>query len=197
MHALVVNSSGRTDLSVSRKLVVELVDELKAKHPGLTFCYRDAAAGLPFVNELMISGFYLPAELRTPEQTQSLAFSDQLVQELQAADVLIIGAPIYNFSIPASLKAWVDLIARAGLTFSFSEMGFQGLLHNKKAYLVVTSGGVEVGSPADMATPYLRLVLGFVGITDVEVISADQLNLLGEQPIGAARDAIQHIHAVA
>jgi FMN-dependent NADH-azoreductase len=145
----------------------------------------------------MIGGFYIPAEQRTPEQQQALAFSDLLVQELMAADVLVIGAPIYNFGIPASLKSWVDLIARAGLTFKFSEAGPEGLLVGKKAYLVVTSGGVEVGSPYDLATPYLRQVLGFVGITDVEVISADRLNLLGEQPIGTAREAIRQIQAVA
>lgn len=195
MNALVINSSGRTELSVSRKLTAELVAELAVKHPGLHITHRDVAIGLPFVNGLMISGFYVPDEQRTPEQRQALAFSDELVEELKAADVLVIGAPIYNFSIPASLKAWVDLIARAGLTFSYSEAGPKGLLTGKKAYLVVTSGGVEVGSPYDLATPYLRQALGFMGITDVVVISADRLNLLGEQPIGVAREAIQQIHA--
>ncbi|MBD2769055.1 NAD(P)H-dependent oxidoreductase [Hymenobacter sp. BT664] len=197
MNALVINSSGRTEQSVSRKLVAELVAELATKHPDLHTTYRDVATSLPFVNDLMIGGFYIPAEQRTPEQQQALAFSDQLVQELKAADVLIIGAPIYNFSIPASLKTWVDLIARAGLTFKFSAAGPEGLLTGKRAYLVITSGGVEVGSPYDLATPYLRQVLGFVGITDVQVISADRLNLLGEQPVSAARDAIRQIHAAA
>ncbi|WP_046246350.1 FMN-dependent NADH-azoreductase [Hymenobacter terrenus] len=196
MNALVVNSSGRTEQSVSRKLVAELVAELSTKHPGLQTTYRDVAIGLPFVNDLMIGGFYIPDEQRTAEQRQALIWSDELVQELQAADVLVIGVPIYNFSIPASLKAWVDLIARAGLTFKFSEAGPEGLLKGKKAYLVVTSGGLPVGSPADLATPYLRQVLAFVGITDVHIISADQLNLLGEQPVGTAREAIRQIHAV-
>lgn len=196
MNALVVNSSGRTEYSVSRQLVAELMTELEIKHPDLHVHYRDVAAGMPYVNDLMIAGFYTPVDARSADQTQALAFSDLLVQELKAADMLIIGAPIYNFSIPAALKAWIDLIARAGLTFSFSADGPMGLLHDKKAYLVVASGGVEVGSPYDMATPYLRQVLGFVGITDVEIISADQLNLLGEQPIGSAREAIQRIHAI-
>ncbi len=182
---------------MSRKLVIELVSELRTKHPNLQFNYRDVAAGLPCVNDLMIAGFYTPAAMRSSEQAESLLLSDLLVQELQAADIVIIGAPIYNFGIPASLKAWVDLIARAGLTFSFSAAGAEGLLHDKKAYLVVTSGGVEVGSPHDLATPYLRQLLGFVGITDVEVVSADQLNLWGKQPIGTAREAIRQIHAVA
>jgi FMN-dependent NADH-azoreductase len=196
MNALVINSSGRAEQSVSRKLVAELVAELTAKHPGLQVKHRDAAAGLPFVNDTMIAGFYLPDEQRTPEQRQALAFSDELVRELQAADVLVIGAPIYNFSIPAALKAWVDLVARAGLTFRFTEAGPEGLLQNKKTYLVIASGGVEVGSPYDLASPYMRQVLGFIGITDVHIISADRLNLLGEQPIGAAQEAIRQIHAV-
>ena len=197
MNALVIHSSGRTEQSVSRKLTAELVAALAAKNPGLHVTHRDVAAGLPFVNDLMIAGFYLPAEQRTAEHRQALAFSDELVQELQAADVLVIGAPIYNFTIPAALKAWVDLIARAGLTFRFTEAGFEGLLHGKKAYVVVTSGGVEVGSPYDLNTPYLRQVLGFMGITDVEFIDAGGLNLKGEQPITAAREAIRQLPALA
>jgi FMN-dependent NADH-azoreductase len=197
MNALVVNSSGRTEQSVSRQLVAELVARLKANHADFHVTYRDVATSLPFVNDLMIGGFYLPEAHRTAEQRQALAFSDQLVQELKSADVLIIGAPIYNFGIPAALKTWVDLIARAGLTFQYSAVGPEGLLQGKRAYLVVTSGGVAVGSPADLATPYLRQILAFVGITDVQLISADQLSLLGEQPLGAARAAIQQLNAVA
>lgn len=193
MNALVVNSSGRTEQSVSRKLTAELVAELAAKHPGLHITDRDVAAGLPFVNDLMISGFYIPAEQRTPEQTQALALSDQLVQELIATDVLVIGAPIYNFTVPAALKAWVDLICRAGLTFAVSPAGYEGLLHGKKAYVMVTSGGVPVGSAYDLTSSYLRQVLGFVGITDVTFIGAGQLAILGEQPIADAQAAIQQL----
>lgn len=197
MNALVINSSGRTDLSVSRKLTAELVAELASKHPDLQTTYRDVATSLPFVNDLMIGGFYIPVEQRTPEQAQAVAFSDQLTQELIAADVLVIGAPIYNFTVPAALKAWIDLVCRAGLTFKASPAGYEGLLHGKKAYVVVTSGGVPVGSPYDLASPYMRQVLGFIGITDVTVISAGQLNILGDQPIADAQAAIQQIHAVA
>ncbi len=193
MNALVINSSGRTDQSVSRKLVAEVVAELTARNPGLSTTHRDVSTSLPFVNDLMISGFYVPDAARTAEQQQALAFSNQLVEELKDADVLVIGAPMYNFGIPASLKTWVDLIARAGLTFSVSERGYEGLLKGKKAYVVVTSGGVEVGSAYDLATPYLRFILGFVGITDVEFISAGQLNLLGEQPLASAREAIRQL----
>lgn len=198
MNVLVVNSSGRAGRhSITRQLVDELIQQLAAHHPGLSVTHRDAASGLPFVNDVMIGGFYVPNEQRTPEQRQALAFSDELVRELQAADVLVLGSPIYNFSIPASMKAYIDLIARAGLTFTFSEAGPKGLLKNKKAYIVTASGGTEVGSPYDMATPYLRAVLGFVGITQVEVIGADRLNLVGEAQVSLAREAIQKIQQVA
>ncbi|PJJ60582.1 FMN-dependent NADH-azoreductase [Hymenobacter chitinivorans] len=197
MHVLVVNSSGRTALSVSRQLVAELVTELVAQQPASRITYRDVAAGLPFVDEVMISGLYIAPDEQTAEQRQALRLSDQLVAEVQAADVLVIGVPIYNFSIPAALKAWIDQIVRAGLTFAFLESGYAGLLHGKKVYLVVASGAVEVGSSLDFATPYLQGLLAFIGLTDVEVISAAQLSLLGEQPIGAAREAIRQVHSVA
>lgn len=195
MNALIVNSSGRTEMSVSRKLVDELVAELAAKHPDLHTTHRDVATDLPFVNDPMIAGFYIPVEQRTPEQAQAVAFSDQLTQELIAADVLVIGAPIYNFTVPASLKAWVDLVCRAGLTFKASPAGYEGLLHGKKAYVVVTSGGVPVGSPYDLTSSYLRQVLGFIGITDVTIIGAGQLAMLGEQPVADALTAIKALHA--
>lgn len=198
MNVLVVNSSGRTGQhSVTRQLIDELVEQLGSHHAGLNVIYRDAAAGLPFVNDLMIGGLYIPEDQRTTEQRQALAFSDELVQELKSADVLILGSPIYNFGIPAAMKAYIDLIARAGLTFKFSEAGPEGLLKGKKAYVITASGGTEVGSPYDMATPYLRAVLGFVGITDVEVIGADRLNLIGDGQVSLAREAIQKIHQVA
>ena len=198
MNALVVNSSGRTEQSVSRRLVAELVAELATKHPDLHTTARDVATDLPFVNDAMIAGFYIPAEQRTPEQVQAVAFSDLLTQELIAADVLVIGAPIYNFTIPASLKAWIDLVCRAGLTFKVSPAGYEGLLHGKKAYVVVTSGGVPVGSPYDLNSSYMRQVLGFLGITDVTIIGAGQLSVLGEQkPLADARTAIRALHAAA
>ncbi|MCB2410525.1 FMN-dependent NADH-azoreductase [Hymenobacter lucidus] len=196
MNILVLNSSGRTELSVSRKLVAELVTELLAQSAEARITYRDVAAGVPCVDDLLISGLYIPQEQRTAEQRQALAFSDELVAEVQAADVLVIGTPIYNFGIPAALKAWLDQIVRAGVTFAFAENGYEGLLTGKKAYLVVTSGAVEAGSSLDHATPYLRLILGFIGITDVEIISACQLSMLGEQPISAAMDAIHHLQTV-
>jgi len=192
MKALIINSSGRTEQSVSRKLVAELVWHLVRTTPNLAVTYRDVATGLPFVNEETITGFFTPAQLRTPAQKEALALSDRLVAEVQAADVLVFGVPIYNFGVPASLKAYIDLICRAGLTFRFTEAGVpEGLLQGKKAYLVVASGSVEVGSLYDFATPHLRLILGFLGITDIDIIHADQLATLGDASLASARHAIQ------
>ncbi len=119
--------------------------------------------------------------------------SDSLVAELKDADVLVIGVPIYNFNVPASLKAWIDMIARARLTFRYTENGPEGLLQGKKAYLVVATGGVPVGSPVDFATPYLKHALGFIGITDVEIIAADRLNSQADEAMDSARARIAEL----
>ncbi|MCH8159834.1 MAG: NAD(P)H-dependent oxidoreductase, partial [Proteobacteria bacterium] len=127
------------------------------------------------------------------QQRKTLAYSDTLVAELQNADVLVIGVSMYNFSITATLKAWIDMIARARLTFRYTENGPQGLLSGKKAYLVVATGGVPVGSPMDFATPYLRHALAFVGITDVEIVAADRLNSEAEESLNKAREQIANL----
>jgi FMN-dependent NADH-azoreductase len=118
---------------------------------------------------------------RSAAQRAALAESDALVAELAAADLLVIGVPIYNFGVPAALKAWVDMVARARLTFRYTENGPEGLLRGKRAYLVVASGGTAVGSEIDFATGYLRHVLGFLGIEDVQIIAADRGSLRGER----------------
>jgi FMN-dependent NADH-azoreductase len=192
MKVLVVNSSGRAEASVSRLLVAELLAKLTAAHPSAYVVHRDVAQGLPFVNDLMIGAFFTPGPARTPDQQASLAVSDELVAEIQGADVVVFGAPIYNFGLPAALKAYFDLICRSGLTFAFTASGPEGLLVGKKAYVVVASGGTEVGSAYDFATPHLRAILGFIGITDVTFFQADQLQVRGEAPIAQARTAIRH-----
>ena len=186
MQVLEVSGSGRTGDSVSRRLTGELIDALETREGRLSITRRDLSEGIPLVDENWINANFTPEEERTAEQRETLAASDALVAELQAADVVVIGSPIYNFGVPAALKAWVDMIARARLTFRYTSDGPEGLLKSKKAYLVIASGGVPVDSPVDFATPYLRHVLGFVGITDVEVIAADQLNKRGEDAVDAA-----------
>ena len=190
---LKINSSGRSDGSVSRQLVQRAVDRLASTHPEAAVIERDVSSGLPVVDETWIGANFTPGEVRTPEQEQKLEFSDELIGELRSADVIVIGVPIYNFGVPASLKQWVDLIARAGETFSYSESGPKGLLEGKRAIVAVASGGVETGSPADFASTYMKFVLGFVGITDVTIVSANGLAMDAEAPIKAANDEIDSL----
>lgn len=193
LNVLSIDSSGRKSDSVSRMLTKDLIGALEDSVAGVSAKHRDLADGIGLVDEAWINANFTPEEERTETHRERLAESDHLVAELQQADVLVIGAPIYNFGIPASLKAWVDMIARARLTFRYTENGPEGLLKNKKAILIVASGGVPVDSPVDFATPYLRQALAFIGITNVEVIAADELNKRGEDSIDAARARIAEI----
>ena len=187
VRILEVSASGRRQDSASRKLTQDIIDALETRYGNVVLTRRDLGDGVPLVDDGWIAANFTPEEERSAEHRAALAESDSLVEELQAADVLIIGAPIYNFGVPAALKAWVDMIARARLTFRYTANGPEGLLKNKRAYIVIASGGVPVDSPVDFATPYLRQALKFVGITDVEIIAADQLNKRGDDAIDAAR----------
>ncbi len=172
LKVLEISAGARSEGSISRQLTGDLISALDGRYGDTELLRRDLADGLPFIDEAWVAANFTPEQERTGQHRQTLAYSDTLVAELVAADIVVIGAPIYNFSLPATLKAWIDMIARARLTFQYTENGPEGLLKNKKAYVVVPSGGVPVGSPMDFATPYLRHALGFVGITDVEFIGA-------------------------
>ena len=187
LRILEVSASGRRKGSVSRMLSADLVEALEDRHGDIELTRRDLSRGMPFVDDAWIEANFTAPEERSAAQRAALAESDALVEELRQADVLVIGSPIYNFGIPAALKAWVDMIARARRTFRYTENGPEGLLEGKKAYLVIGSVGVPVDSAVDFATPYLRHALGFVGIGDVEVIAADQLNSRSDESIDAAR----------
>lgn len=193
LRVLEVSSSGRHGSSVSRRLTRDIVNALEARSGQIELQRRDLGRGVPLIDETWIGANFTAADERTPEQREVLAFSDELVAELERADVLVIGSPIYNFGIPAALKAWVDLVARARLTFRYTENGPEGLLKGKKAYVVIASGGVPVGSAVDFASPYLRQALGFIGITDIEIIPADRLNQRGDDAIDAARMRIAEL----
>lgn len=176
---LQVNSSGRIEDSITRKVAAQLAELLANDAAAIN--QRDLAAGLPFIDNAWIEANFTPEEERTTQHKQHLALSDSLVDEVKAADTLIVASPIYNFNVPAVLKAWIDLIARARLTFKYTENGPIGLLENKKAYIVVASGGVPLGTEYDFVTPYLKHVLGFMGITDVTLINANEIKL--DQPM--------------
>ena len=186
-----IDASARTDASVSRGLA----DRIEAKLDG-TVTRRDVGqATLPHVTGTWVASNFTPADERDADARAALALSDELVAELQAADTILISSPIYNFSIPASLKAWIDLVCRAGLTFKYTESGPVGLLENKRVIVAMASGGTEVGSDIDYASPYLRHVLKFIGLTDVTFVAADQMGARGDEAVEAARAQIDALAA--
>ena len=193
LKILEISAGARSEGSISRQLTADLVAALKSRYVNTDISRRDLANGLPFIDAEWVTANFTPDEDRTPQHRQTLAYSDTLVAELKEADVLVIGAPIYNFSVPATLKAWIDMIARARLTFQYTENGPQGLLKDKKAYVVVPSGGVPVGSPVDFATPYLRQALSFIGITDVEFIGAQGADRGNDEALDNARSRIAEL----
>jgi FMN-dependent NADH-azoreductase len=174
MRILRVDASARREGSVTRALTDRLIGTLCAQRPDAAVTVRDLADGVPLLDEGWVgANFTDPAE-RNQAQQDALAQSDALVAELKAADVLVIGAPVYNFGVPAALKAWIDQVARARVTFRYTEAGPVGLLEGKRAYVIAASGGTQAGSDIDFATPWLCHVLGFLGIKDVTVIAADR-----------------------
>ena len=189
-HILQIHASMRVDGSQSRALSEALVGRLKAQGP-VEVKVRDLAEPIPFVDDAWIAANLTEAAARTDDQKSALAMSDQLVNELQWADTLVIGLPIYNFGPPAALKAWIDMVARARVTFRYGENGPEGLLTGKKAFLIVASGGTAIDSNIDFATPYMRHVLGFVGIHDVTVVAADRLMIEGMGKIDQAKEQIE------
>ncbi|ABD53677.1 FMN-dependent NADH-azoreductase [Jannaschia sp. CCS1] len=188
-HILRIDASARRDGSVSRDLTTQIVDLL-----GGEVTIRDLTTAIPQLDEAWIGANFTPADQRTAQQQETLSLSDTLVAEVQAADTLVIGLPIYNFGVPAALKAWVDQIARAGVTFQYTETGPKGLLEGKRAIVAVASGGTEAGSDIDFATGYMRHVLGFIGITDVTFVTADRLMV---DPDAAHKTAQTQIEALA
>lgn len=177
-----IDASARRDGSVSRDLTDKVIDHL-APEQVIT---RDLAHGLPLLDEAWVGATFTPADQRTPAQVEKLALSDTLIAEITAADTLVIGLPIYNFGVPAALKAWIDQIARVGVTFQYTETGPKGLLSGKRAIVVVASGGTEAGSEIDFATGYIRHVLGFIGIHDVTLVTADRLMVDADAALSSA-----------
>ncbi|MDG1432261.1 MAG: NAD(P)H-dependent oxidoreductase [Paracoccaceae bacterium] len=191
-HTLLrVDTSARRTGSISR----QLTDAIVAKLAPAETLTRDLANALPQIDETWVGANFTPADKRSEVQVETLALSDTLIAELRAADAIIIGVPVYNFGVPTALKAWIDLIARAGETFKYTETGPVGLLENKKVYIAMASGGVPVGSPMDYATTYLKQVLNFVGLTDIEIIAADGMATDAENKLKAANDAVANIAA--
>ena len=187
-----IDSSDRKEGSTSRALAKKLLD--KIKKPGDEIIYRDLDDEMDFVSGLTESGMKIKDEDQTEHHKKMFELSDKLVQELKESDIIIISAPIYNYGPPATLKAWSDLAARIGETFKFRSDGRrEGLLKNKKAYLVITSGGTKINGAEDFLTPWLKFVLNFFGIEKVEFIGADQMALDYEKSIKEAEEQINKI----
>ena len=193
LNVLAISTSAKKDGSVSRTLTADLLRALEDRHGDVDIVERDLADGLPFVDAAWVEANFTADDDRTERHRQTLAGSDALVAELEAADVLVIGAPIYNFSIPAVLKAWIDMITRARLTFRYTENGPEGLLTGKKAIVIVPSGGVPVGSPMDFSTPYPKHALAFIGITDVEFVGAKGAASGNREALDSARSRIAEL----
>ena len=187
-----IDSSARKEGSTSRALAKKLLD--KIKKPEDEVIYRDLDDEMVFVSGLTESGMKIKDEDQTEHHKKMFELSDKLVQELKESDIIIISAPIYNYGPPATLKAWSDLAARIGETFKFRSDGRrEGLLKNKKAYLVITSGGTKINGAEDFLTPWLKFVLNFFGIEKVEFIGADQMALDYEKSIKEAENQINKI----
>jgi FMN-dependent NADH-azoreductase len=175
---LQLNSAARSQGANSTLLATELTEKLWGANPGAKVVVRDLLAdALPHLDDSVLGAFFTPAEQRTPEQAAIIARSDALIAELQAADIIVIGAPMYNFGVSSQLKAYFDWIARAGVTFRYTANGPEGLVKGKRAFIVSARGGKYAGTPADSQAPFLRTFLGFIGITDVSFIYAEGMNM--------------------
>lgn len=198
MKILQINSSARSAGANSTRLADAVTTRLKAANPGAVVELRDLAAHPhPVLDEAALGALFTPAEQRSPEQAARVALDDALIAQLQSADAIVLGVPMYNFGVPVQLKTWIDAIARAGVTFRYTENGPEGLVKGKKVYVALARGGIYRDTPADSQVPYLKGVLGFLGMTDVEFIYAEGLAMGPEAADKAFAEAEAAIAALA
>ncbi|MFD0915201.1 FMN-dependent NADH-azoreductase [Pseudahrensia aquimaris] len=192
-----IDSSGRSKQSHSRPLADRMIKQLTTRFPDATVITRDLTSNVPpVVDEAWFEAAYTVEDERSDESNAALAISDEIVDEFMSADAIVITVPIYNFSVSAQLKLWIDQVARFGRTFTYTENGPQPLAPDRPTYLIVASGGTVIDSDIDFATGYMRHVLGFIGIKTVHVVEADQLMSKADEKLSAARAAIDR-HATA
>ena len=185
-----MRKTGSYSRDLSDKLIKQLIGEqhMSEKHDNVTI--RDLAEGMPLIDESWIKANFTAVDERTPKQKKCLLTSDLLVEEVNNADLIVIGLPIYNFGVPAAFKAWIDQVVRSKLTFKYTDNGPIGLLHNKKAYIIIASGGTKLGTELDFISNYLRHVLSFIGITDVSFIDSSGLGRDESQTLDHAHKLI-------
>lgn len=187
MNILQINSSARSTGSESTRLADAIVAKLKAANAGAQVVRRDLATQPhPPIDEATLGALFTPAEQRSAEQAARVALDDALIAEAQAADVIVIGAPMYNFGITVQLKSWFDAIARAGVTFRYTATGPEGLLKNKKVYVTLARGGMHRGGENDSQVPHLKTFLGFLGLTDVTFVYSEGHGM-GPEAVAKAR----------
>jgi len=192
MNILQINSSARREASHSTRLATRIVERLRDADPEATLTLRDLnRAPHPVLDETALGALFTPASQRTPDQAARVALDDALIDEIQAADVVVLGVPMYNFGVPAQLKNWIDAISRAGVTFRYTSHGPEGLLKGKKVYVALTRGGKYRNTPSDTQVPYLATVLGFLGMTDVHYVYAEGLAMGAD----AEREALATAYA--
>lgn len=189
MNILQINASARGEAANSTRVANAIVGRLRSATPAATLTLRDlGATPHPVLDAAALGALFTPAAQRTPEQAARVALDDALIGEVQVADAIVLGVPMYNFGVPVQLKNWIDAIARNGVTFRYTDQGPDGLLKGKSVYVALARGGSYRGTEADSQVPYLKTVLGFLGMTDLHFIYAEGLNM-GEE--AAARGFAQ------
>lgn len=194
-HILRIDATIKPEGSVSRRLTDRILSRLGAAHPGATVTLRDLSKGVPAIDGDWISAVFTPAAARNPEQARIAAYSDTLLAEVRAADILVIALPVYNFGVPAQLKSWFDHLARKGETFRYTEAGPEGLLKGKRAIVAMSSDGTRLGSAVDFASGYVRHMLGFFGITEIEFVAADAMVFAPEETLRKAEEQVDALAA--
>ena len=181
MKILQINASARSVGANSTRLADAITARLQAQNPQAVVELRDLASNPhPVLDEAALGALFTPAEQRSAEQAARVALDDALIAQVQAADVIVLGVPMYNFGVPVQLKTWLDAIARAGVTFRYTENGPEGLLKGKKVYVALARGGLYRDTPTDSQVPYLKTILTFLGMTDVEFVYAEGLAMGAE-----------------
>jgi len=188
-----IDASARRDGSVTRRLGDEYQARWLVRHPQGRVVNRDLAEPLPLLHADWLAASFTDPAAREDHHHEQLALSDRLIAELRSADAVLVTVPLYNFAVPAAMKAWIDLVCRARETFAYTEQGPRGLLADRPVTIVLASGGVPVGSAADFASGYLKHIFGFIGLSDVRLVSAERMNIDPDAGLAEARRQLDQL----
>jgi FMN-dependent NADH-azoreductase len=192
-----IDASANASSANSKKLGDKLIQKLETQYQGIEVTQRDLNRDLQFIDESWVNANFTATHDRSEAQHQELAFSDRLIDEIRHAEHIVLTTPMYNFGIPATLKSWIDLICRAGVTFQYTADGPVGLINDKRIDIVITTGGVSLQSPVDFVSDYLKQVFRFIGIEDINIIAADQMNIDADNSYQGALDQIDRKYQIA